>query len=185
MMTKIVLLGPAGVGKSAILRSMNKESFISNSESTIGCNFIRIKKDDITLDIWDTAGQERFMTITPIYYRNADIVICVFDVTNITSIEKMSEFMRLYYNTVSDNHAKIVVVGNKIDKDKLDEQFLLRALSNYKYFKDLKVIFTSAKTGLGIDTLMDQLITFAIDIKPRVSENILSTYTIKPRSCCA
>ena len=36
----------------------------------------------VKLQIWDTAGQERFRTITSAYYRGADGVCCIFDVTN-------------------------------------------------------------------------------------------------------
>lgn len=40
--------------------------------------------DDVTIrfEIWDTAGQERYHTLAPMYYRNAQAAIIVYDITN-------------------------------------------------------------------------------------------------------
>jgi Ras-related protein Rab-1A len=43
---------------------------------------LQINKTTIKLQIWDTAGQERYRTITNAYYKGADGIIIVFDVTN-------------------------------------------------------------------------------------------------------
>jgi small GTP-binding protein len=42
----------------------------------------------VKFEIWDTAGQERYHALTPMYYRNANAAIVVFDITNKTSFEK-------------------------------------------------------------------------------------------------
>ena len=34
------------------------------------------------LNIWDTAGDERFRSIMPLYYRDAQIALLVFDLTD-------------------------------------------------------------------------------------------------------
>ena len=50
----------------------------------------------VKFEIWDTAGQERYHALTPMYYRNANAAVVVFDVTNKTSFEKA----RRWYNTL-------------------------------------------------------------------------------------
>lgn len=46
--------------------------------------------DDVTIrfEIWDTAGQERYHTLAPMYYRNAQAAIIVYDITNQVSTER-------------------------------------------------------------------------------------------------
>lgn len=46
-----------------------------------------------SLQIWDTAGQERFQSITSSYYRGADGVLLVFDLTDNTSLDKLENWI--------------------------------------------------------------------------------------------
>lgn len=41
---------------------------------------------------WDTAGQERFRTITNSYYRNANGIIIVYDITDRQSFENVANW---------------------------------------------------------------------------------------------
>ena len=54
--------------------------------STLGLDFITTTfeglKGPMRVKIWDTAGQERFRTITESFYRKADGIVMVFDVSN-------------------------------------------------------------------------------------------------------
>jgi Ras-related protein Rab-5C len=47
----------------------------------------------IKYEIWDTAGQERYHALTPMYYRNANAAIVVFDVSNSSSFERAQKWL--------------------------------------------------------------------------------------------
>jgi len=43
----------------------------------------------VTLSIWDTAGQERFHALGPIYYRESNGALLVYDITDEDSFQKV------------------------------------------------------------------------------------------------
>src|SRR5665647_2881870 len=91
---KIVLLGESSVGKSAIAIRIARNSYAVNYESTIGAAYHNVKIDDnVKLDIWDTAGQERYMALAPMYYRNARIILLVFDLTDFDTMDRLITYL--------------------------------------------------------------------------------------------
>ncbi|GFO25263.1 ras-related protein rab-21, partial [Plakobranchus ocellatus] len=42
----------------------------------------------VNLAVWDTAGQERFHALGPIYYRDSNGAILVYDITDEDSFQK-------------------------------------------------------------------------------------------------
>jgi Ras-related protein Rab-5C len=63
-----------------------QDQFDSYRESTIGAAFLTqtISLDENTtvkFEIWDTAGQERYKSLAPMYYRNANCAVVVYDIT--------------------------------------------------------------------------------------------------------
>jgi Ras-related protein Rab-1A len=84
--TKVLVIGDAGTGKSALILRYVDDNYTNNYYNTIGVDF-KIKLCDINdkrikINIWDTAGQEKFKSIISSYYRNSDVIILVFDLTN-------------------------------------------------------------------------------------------------------
>ncbi|CAG2178974.1 unnamed protein product, partial [Oppiella nova] len=69
----------------------------------------------IRLQIWDTAGQERFKTFTTSYYRGADGIIMVYDITNIGSFNAITEWLKEVDRYVNDRDVTIVLMGNKCE----------------------------------------------------------------------
>ena len=83
---KVVLLGQSGVGKSSlVLRFINNE-FRPYFETTLGAAFtkksVTYKNSQFKYLIWDTAGQEKYKALTPLYYRDAQVALLVYDVGN-------------------------------------------------------------------------------------------------------
>ena len=61
----------------------------------------------------DTAGQERFRTLTSSYYRNADAILVVFDITNEDSFTDVPAWVEEGQRYAVDSI--MFLVGNKSD----------------------------------------------------------------------
>ncbi|KAL3893969.1 MAG: hypothetical protein SGCHY_005537 [Lobulomycetales sp.] len=115
---KLVLLGEAAVGKSSlVLRFVNNE-FVDNKEPTIGAAFLtqkcKLQDKIIKFEIWDTAGQERFHSLAPMYYRNAQAAVVVYDISKAASLDKAKSWVKELQRQANPNII-IALVGNKLD----------------------------------------------------------------------
>ena len=101
---KVTMIGSVGVGKSCIIDRFTKDTFDSLNKSTIGANYykkeLNIYDKNITLDIWDTAGQEKFHSMGRHFYKNSNIIVIVYDITNINSFEDIKNY---WYNDVKEH----------------------------------------------------------------------------------
>lgn len=150
---KILTIGESGVGKTCILRRFVENKFLKNHLATIGIDFktknIALGDKTVKLKIWDTAGQERFRNITNQYYKGADGIILVFDVTNKDSFDKIGDWMSQIQGNTSENEISIVLLGNKIDMEPRvitpEMGSILASKLGIKYFE------TSAFSGTNIN----------------------------------
>lgn len=96
------------------------------------------------LKIWDTCGQERLRALTTNYYRNADGVILLFDVTQKDSFNNLEKWVASLKEKVVDS-LPLVIVGNKIDlPNKTVTPEMIKDISQ-QY--NVKTFETSAKSG--------------------------------------
>ncbi|KAF2463301.1 ras-domain-containing protein [Lindgomyces ingoldianus] len=115
---KLVLLGEAAVGKSSLVMRFVNNDFQENKEPTIGAAFLTQKCNlptrTIKFEIWDTAGQERFASLAPMYYRNAQAALVVYDITKPSSLIKAQHWVAELQRQASPGIV-IALVGNKYD----------------------------------------------------------------------
>ncbi|KAK5013764.1 Vacuolar protein sorting-associated protein 21 [Cryomyces antarcticus] len=115
---KLVLLGEAAVGKSSLVLRFVNNDFQENKEPTIGAAFLTQKCSlptrTIKFEIWDTAGQERFASLAPMYYRNAQSALVVYDLTKPSSLTKAKHWVAELQRQASPGIV-IALVGNKLD----------------------------------------------------------------------
>ena len=115
---KILLIGDLGVGKSCVILRYVEGDFPGNIMSSIGVDFktkqIELDEHSIKMQIWDTAGHEKFRTITTSYYKSAQAIIILYDITQKSSFDHIRNWI-----TEIDKFGKQgvlkVIVGNKLD----------------------------------------------------------------------
>lgn len=94
------------------------DDFQENREPTIGAAFLTQKCNlptrTIKFEIWDTAGQERFASLAPMYYRNAQAALVVYDLTKASSLVKARHWVAELQRQASPGIC-IALVGNKAD----------------------------------------------------------------------
>uniref|UniRef100_A0A6T6NVS6 Uncharacterized protein n=1 Tax=Rhodosorus marinus TaxID=101924 RepID=A0A6T6NVS6_9RHOD len=119
---KVIILGESGVGKTSILERYVRHSFSQQYKATIGADFLSMDVivDDkpVPLQIWDTAGQERYQSLGAAFYRGADGVLLVYDVTDSRSFEGLDAWRQEFIvsaNPRDPDTFPFVVLGNKID----------------------------------------------------------------------
>ncbi|AOW03707.1 ras family-domain-containing protein [Yarrowia lipolytica] len=153
---KLVLLGEAAVGKSSLVLRFVSNEFQENKEPTIGAAFLTQKCNfpdrTIKFEIWDTAGQERFASLAPMYYRNAQTALVVYDITKPQSFIKARHWVSELKSQASPGII-IALVGNKRDLVDDDESARKVAEDEGKQLAEeegLLFFETSAKTGLNV-----------------------------------
>ncbi|KAL0074835.1 ras protein [Phycomyces blakesleeanus] len=157
---KLVLLGESAVGKSSLVMRFVKGLFDEYKESTIGAAFLSKEvslEDNVTVkfEIWDTAGQERYKSLAPMYYRNANCAVIVYDVTQASSLEKAKSWVNELQRQ-ADPNIVIALAGNKID---LESRRVIEKQTAQEYANEMGLLFyeTSAKSGENVDALFDSI----------------------------
>ena len=78
---------------------------------------LNIRGKRVNLSIWDTAGQERFHALGPIYYRDANGAVLVYDITDADSFAKVKNWIKELRKMLG-NEISLAIAGNKIDLEK-------------------------------------------------------------------
>lgn len=161
---KLVLLGESAVGKSSLVLRFVKDQFDDYRESTIGAAFLTqtISLDENTtvkFEIWDTAGQERYKSLAPMYYRNANCAVVVYDITQASSLDKAKAWVKELQRQANENII-IALAGNKLDlvTDQPDKRAIQTADAE-AYAKEAGLLFfeTSAKTAENVRELFTEI----------------------------
>merc|ERR1711998_273839 len=118
---KMVLLGEGRVGKTSTVLRYVHDKFDDKTAATIQASFLNkrlsVAGEQVNIAIWDTAGQERFHALGPIYYRDADGALLVFDITDADSLTKVKQWVKELRKMVG-NDIQIAVAGNKVDLER-------------------------------------------------------------------
>lgn len=144
---KIVILGESSVGKTNLLSRYLDNKFIEDKPATVGVDFLskemQIKSKTIKTQFWDTAGQEKYKSISKAYYKLANGIILVYDITNRESFNCIEKWLE-EISEICVKIPNILLIGNKSD---LNEERNVTE-NEAKIFSEKKGLFffeTSAK----------------------------------------
>jgi Ras-related protein Rab-21 len=106
-----------------------------------------------SLNVCDTAGQEIFHSLGPIYYRNSNGAILVYDCSSADSFEKIKMWIKELKKVVGEDIV-CVIVGNKIDLVK-EGKVTYDIEPHLQYAQSVGALhfLTSAKLNENIDEL--------------------------------
>lgn len=152
---KILLVGPAAVGKTSLIQRFIKSRFASDYKLTVGVDILTKEVEYepgklATLSIWDIGGQERFSFIRTTFYKGASGVLLVFDLSRAATWDSIKNWLaetrqfagKVPFVLIGNKADLIGEVGEVVDRDEC-RRFAEEQGSIY--------IETSAKDGQNVD----------------------------------
>lgn len=105
-----IFLGDTAVGKTTLLKRAS-EGFDHPPAPTIGIDNIFYRSGDVTLQCWDTSGSERFVKVIPLFARNCDMAVYVFDARRPETLENVRKWHKII-STIDDPPKMYLLVAN-------------------------------------------------------------------------
>lgn len=149
---KIVVVGDHGVGKSSLVRRFCLDQFEARGETAasidVQVKIVQVDGLTLTLSVWDVATQERGDALRETVLQNAQVAALVYDVTDPTSLEHLSNWRRELTRLAP--RLSLCIAGNKIDLARSVPRERGEAWAKQE---GLLYVETSAKTAAGVELL--------------------------------
>ncbi|XP_014663713.1 PREDICTED: ras-related protein Rab-31-like isoform X2 [Priapulus caudatus] len=152
LISKVVMLG-SQVGKTSVILRLKGSRFDKHVSPTIGASYCACKVNlghmEVKMQVWDTAGQERFRAMAPLYYRNTNAAILVYDITSYSSFVDLKSWVEELNGNV-DNPLVLCLLGNKHD---LEDRREVPTEEAFNFAASIGAVFqeTSAYQNTGVE----------------------------------
>jgi len=170
---KVIMLGDASVGKSALFERWRSDSFKQTS-TTVGMELwtktYYVEGKYIQIQLWDTAGQEIYRAVTKSYYRESMGVLLVYDITKLDTLHHLSSWIKEFKSTNGTVNIPVIMIGNKSDMEPRMVQ--INDAEQFAQNNGFLYIETSARNGnscLGAFQLLFQEI-YKVQIQKPITE---------------
>lgn len=158
---KILLCGPAAVGKTSLIHRFIKSKFERDYKLTVGVDILTKNVEyaagkTATLSIWDIGGQERFSFIRTTFYKGASGALLVFDLSRSSTFGSIKNWRAEVSQFAGD--IPFVLIGNKLDLiPEVGEVIDRDECREYAEDEGSIYIETSAKDGTNVDEAFIEL----------------------------
>ncbi|KAJ7330159.1 hypothetical protein JRQ81_016333 [Phrynocephalus forsythii] len=185
---KIIFVGNSSVGKTSFLRRFSEDHFYSGTAATVGVDYsvktVIVDSSRIVLQLWDTAGQERYRSITKQFFRKADGVVVMYDITARDTFLDVKQWLVSIEEAAGDK-IPVLLLGNKTDNEK--EREVPHALGEH-LAKEYKLIFyeCSALSGDNTNKSLLHLTRILKEQEDKVKEQTIQLHqSSKKKTCCS
>ena len=159
---KVVLLGESGVGKTSIINQYTTKKFNHRCATSVSAQFITKTLEfpefekSIKFDIWDTVGQEKYRSLTKIFYRDAKVIVFVYDITKEYTFNALKDYWYKEILNTTEGAPILALVANKSDLY-IDQK--VNNKDGKAFAEQMNAIFqtTSAMADTGITTLFENI----------------------------
>ena len=159
---KVVLLGESGVGKTSIINQYTTKKFNPRISTSVSAHFVSKVINfpeygkSIKFDIWDTVGQEKYRSLTKIFYRDAKVIILVYDITKEFSFNALKEY---WYNEICSSTEGKPILAVAANKNDLYPEQKINNNDGKEFAEKINAIFqtTSAMSDTGINILFENI----------------------------
>lgn len=185
---KIVFVGNSSVGKTCFLRRFSDDCFYPGTAATVGIDYcvktVTVDNCRAALQLWDTAGQERYRSITKQFFRKADAVIVMYDITEQTTFRSVQQWLTSVQEVAGKDIA-VLLVGNKTDME--TEREVPRETGK-RLAKDNNLVFyeCSASSGHNVKESMLHLARILKEQEDKEKEKTVQLVQdpAKKKYCC-
>lgn len=166
---RILILGDFAVGKSSFMFRYLDDIFNQFTLSTIGIDS-RIKElernnQKIFLKIFDISGQERFHLLIINYYKGADGIILIYDISNLDTFKSIKNWIEGINNNINLKEIGFIIVGNKYDLHEDKKKVIDEMKQNLENTLNIKIIETSAKNNINVNECFEKLVDKMMELK--------------------
>ena len=161
---KAILIGGHYVGKTSLINVTIGLKFDTNLKPTITSSYVEkkfiINQKKYLVKLWDTAGMERYRTLNKLFYKNADIVIFVYDITRKDSFDELNFWTSEIKKELGENLI-LGLAGNKtdlVDIEEVDESIARDYAKNIK--AEFKLVSAKENPDIFISFLNEMLIKY-------------------------
>uniref|UniRef100_A0A8C5ADE2 EF-hand domain-containing protein n=1 Tax=Gadus morhua TaxID=8049 RepID=A0A8C5ADE2_GADMO len=186
---KIILVGNSSVGKTSLLKRFCDDCFHPGTSATVGVDYsvktILVDNSQVALQMWDTAGQERYRSITKQFFRKADGVVVMYDITSELTFTGVRQWLTSVQED-ADEEIPVMILGNKTDKERERE---VQTAAGVRLAKDGQFIFyeCSACSGHNVMESMVHMARILKEQEDRAKEKtvlLAHSPSQKTRACC-
>lgn len=153
---KVLLIGPAAVGKTSLLHRFVDGEFKGDYAATIGAQFLTKELEDSQLNLWDIGGQPRFLDLRTTFYRGTQGALLVYDLTRKQTFEELNHW-HFEMNATLAREVPFILIGNKLDLVKERRAVSKDAAERFAKERNSIYIETSALSGENVEEAFIEL----------------------------